>query len=463
MVTKSRARGFTLVELLVVIAIIGVLVALLLPAIQAAREAARRNACQNKMKQLATALQTHHDAYKRFPLATTLGSPFLLTAGSVPNVNGVTGVANVWNTVPGTDGDQVSFGSYTQPYAAVSGYSWIVMLLPFMEQTVIYNNLSNTSKKFRFPAFQMTGGIAGNGAPKGLGNRFNGGGSAGSPYWRHFSTVDLDEVRCPSFAGDAPSSHQNYTKYSATGQLEVPNPPPSDPWSVISTNYKALSATHFACMLAPATVKAYTADQGEAPNGVIIPPASEQSKGISLRSVIDGSSKTVILAESKEQKVSSWYDGCAAWMTATPAGGCDATTVATTKSSNTGAVPPIPAQPRRYNLTPASAAPTYYWGFTDDLGGARSAINYGPRTDKNEEYANLGGGLTGGVTGYGGWDSNGGTGWQWGPSSDHTGGVVLHGWGDAHVSPIRDDIDPATYIRLVTRAGREPVGDPSQE
>src|ERR1700754_2122614 len=70
MVTRSRVRGFTLVELLVVIAIIGVLVALLLPAVQAAREAARRNACTNKMKQLATALQTHHDAHKRFPLLT---------------------------------------------------------------------------------------------------------------------------------------------------------------------------------------------------------------------------------------------------------------------------------------------------------------------------------------------------------------------------------------------------------
>ena len=39
-----------------------------------------------------------------------------------------------------------------------SGYSWIVRLLPFMEQGNIYNNLSNASKKFAYPAFQLTGG-----------------------------------------------------------------------------------------------------------------------------------------------------------------------------------------------------------------------------------------------------------------------------------------------------------------
>ena len=94
MVTKSKARGFTLVELLVVIAIIGVLVALLLPAIQAAREAARRNSCQNKLKQIGIGLQNHHDAFKRFPLATWQGKPY--------NPDGFsTGLPNLWGTQPG--------------------------------------------------------------------------------------------------------------------------------------------------------------------------------------------------------------------------------------------------------------------------------------------------------------------------------------------------------------------------
>ena len=50
------------------IAIIGILIALLLPAIQAARESARRSQCQNNLKQIAIAVQTHHDVKKQFPM-----------------------------------------------------------------------------------------------------------------------------------------------------------------------------------------------------------------------------------------------------------------------------------------------------------------------------------------------------------------------------------------------------------
>jgi prepilin-type N-terminal cleavage/methylation domain-containing protein len=64
---RRSSRGFTLVELLVVIAIIGILIALLLPAVQAAREAGRRATCSNRVKQLALAAQTHHDALKSYP------------------------------------------------------------------------------------------------------------------------------------------------------------------------------------------------------------------------------------------------------------------------------------------------------------------------------------------------------------------------------------------------------------
>lgn len=97
-----RQPGFTLVELLVVIAIIGVLVGLLLPAVQAAREAARRMSCGNNMKQLVLALHNYHDSNNSFPAGVVFGP------GKRP---------------------------YRQPYH----HTWLESILPFMEQTALYN------------------------------------------------------------------------------------------------------------------------------------------------------------------------------------------------------------------------------------------------------------------------------------------------------------------------------------
>ncbi len=106
-------RGFTLVELLVVIAIIGILVGLLLPAVQAAREAARRMQCSNNLKQLALSLHNYESAHKTFPPGAIL-----------PRLPAMT-------VYPPT-------GSGSNP-ARTAGYTWSSFILPFIEQTAIYN------------------------------------------------------------------------------------------------------------------------------------------------------------------------------------------------------------------------------------------------------------------------------------------------------------------------------------
>jgi len=106
---SHRKRGFTLIELLVVIAIIAVLVALLLPAVQQAREAARRSQCKNNLKQIGLALHTYHDTFNIFPQAAVWG---------------------YW--VPG------------QPIstAVPRNYSWICMILPYLDQGPMYNSIN---------------------------------------------------------------------------------------------------------------------------------------------------------------------------------------------------------------------------------------------------------------------------------------------------------------------------------
>jgi prepilin-type N-terminal cleavage/methylation domain-containing protein len=115
-----RTRGFTLVELLVVIAIIGILIALLLPAVQAAREAARRSQCTNNLKQLGLALHNHHDVYQRFP------------AGGAR--------------------DQAPFGEGETDW----GSSWLVYILPFVEQKNIYDKWQFNNSSGVFNGNNMT-------------------------------------------------------------------------------------------------------------------------------------------------------------------------------------------------------------------------------------------------------------------------------------------------------------------
>ncbi len=110
---RIRIRGFTLVELLVVIAIIGILVGLLLPAVQAAREAARRMQCSNNVKQISLAAHNYASAYKVFPALGHSGG-----GNSAPGL----GAGGGW------------------PYA------WTIGLLPYIEQTALYSNITSQAK-----------------------------------------------------------------------------------------------------------------------------------------------------------------------------------------------------------------------------------------------------------------------------------------------------------------------------
>ncbi|WP_437187397.1 DUF1559 domain-containing protein [Planctomicrobium sp. SH668] len=91
----ANRHGFTLIELMVVIGIIGVLASLLMPAVQQARESARRTQCKNNLHQIGVALHSFTGTKQQFP--------------------------------EGAD------------FANFLNHSWCTRLLPYLEQSVLYN------------------------------------------------------------------------------------------------------------------------------------------------------------------------------------------------------------------------------------------------------------------------------------------------------------------------------------
>ncbi len=171
---RSRMRrGFTLIELLVVIAIIAVLIALLLPAVQAAREAARRSQCLNNLKQMGLGIHNYHQAIGSFPLANAI-------AYSDP------GVQTTWGTA-----------------------SAQAMMLPYMEQTPIYNSLN-----FAWDFWYNTGGTINSSA---------------------FNTV-INSFLCPS-DGEAPKSGNINSYFGSLGTT-------TDPWNTYSTGIFAHNTSY---------------------------------------------------------------------------------------------------------------------------------------------------------------------------------------------------------------------------
>jgi len=357
-----RRQGFTLVELLVVIAIIAILVLLLLPAVNAAREAARRNGCINNARQLALALNNHESATQRFPLADDARRN-----------------ATTYFPLAGNSSAQLSqYRAAASPGTFMGGYSWLVKLFPYMEETVLYGDISSSS-------LRLTHGSMNNRIKVNL----NG---------PHCSTIKISPVTCPSYAGDEETSQSDY------GVNDV-----------AIHNYKAFAGTHMNGTI------------GLVNNGAISDGALSRGKGLGIRDLRDGVSKTLVIGESKEEGYGSSYCGKTSWIVAllpdvSPSGNTQSGG-AYTRGPNGRPLVGNHLHALNFGLDPTDTTTSPYWRNATSSGLARP--------------------------------------WNWGPSSDHAGGIIVCTFADAHTRSIPDSADSAVIYSLVSRNGGETVDESS--
>ena len=350
-----RPRAFTLIELIIVIAILGILIALLLPAIQAARAAALKNSGRNNMKQLVLALQNHNDTYKSFP-------PLFFT------------------------GDLELKGKKLNPVEATKQYTWIMRIMPFIEEDTMYKQVSTASTKFSKDATTIQVKDAQ--------------GQMVSP-----GAITFAALTIPNLKGGAPGT----------------------------TNYVALSSTRQPLLLnIDATGAAETFKQ-PSPDGMIIP--DKLARGQSMARMVDGTSKTAVLSDSRELTKSNWY---------TPQ-----------QTFVCGFLPE--------DTKPIDEAKSQFYPYFDSEmkwvpipGNDRTALNYGPL-----QFAPAAGVKAVAVPAnapkqaYNG-DAKDPLARDWGPSSVNMGGVVITGMGDGSVHEVVDlKIDPKVYFSAITPRGGE--------
>lgn len=215
----SRA-GFTLVELLVVIAIIGVLVALLLPAVQAARESSRQAACANKLKQLALAAHNHDSQKRELPYST-------------------------------------------RPLTGPGRISWEIRVLPYLEQSGLYNqyDLNLSWSDTTIPA-------SGSGSPKTLSNS-------------QIVTTYLPVFTCPS---TPQPERQDIDPDSATAALKV---------LTTLSNYSQSAATDYSPTIG-VDIRLYNAGLVDQYGDGAMP----KNKVSHLADIHDGLSNTILFGES---------------------------------------------------------------------------------------------------------------------------------------------------------------------
>lgn len=254
------------------------------------------------------------------------------------------------------------------------GYSYLVPILPYMESSALYDEIMQLSNNLQKPAADSSMRIKGTG--------------------QHVSTRKLEGVICPSFPGNDTTEK---VFRSLRGEVQI-------------SNYLCLPA-------ATSEGSRQRIADADPRNGGMIVTRGAAPQGLPMSECKDGTSKTIMVTESRAACYPAWFFGA---------------------GTSTTAVSPELGDKKDFLRTNSEDG---FASFKQQF----QALNFGrpcnaARDDKRAYF----------------WDGPRAK-RDYGPSSAHAGGVVMQLFVDGHVEAMSDSITATNYARLVTRGGSEPV------
>lgn len=320
---RHTRPALTILEFLVVLAVVGMLVALMLPAVRSARGPARRNLCSNQMRQLVLSALNCESATRYLPRAS-----FGDLAADRIDVHG------------------------PAPMASDDGYSSLVQLLAYMEETALFDHIASASSGFSKPLvhedFRQEDG--------------------------HLWNSPVPLLVCPSYDPE-PIDQGTY------GPVDRPQ----------VSNYHAMVA---ACVEGSDQM---FSDMDPQVGGSIVTTRASKT-GLPISEITDGTSKTLFFTESHRASWSAWFSGASVSTVAFPPDEVDRSAV------EAGRLESLPIG-MNYGSDDGSR---FFWG---------------TRPDQRKR----------------------------GPSSSHSGGVVMSGFVDGHVRALTPGIGPRVYFAMAAR------------
>jgi len=271
-------RGFTLIELLVVISIIGVLVGLLLPAINSAREAGRRAQCQNNQKNVGLALIQFSTAKNSFPNSGIFFEDLTKVNPLDPTTSSIYLATNL---------QSAPTGLLAQPLVYTWARSWVVAILPYLDQQDLANAWDNNGNYLETP---QTGGSA----------------TEASNYT--IGSTSLQILRCPDDL-NAQDGKGNLSYVVNGGFSRFPAEPIAWKGTVVNGQNAGFQLQWLSSTDTPATAQSIGTKMGVMFPGAIVSTSQTAGTGLgttsfswntntTLSSIQDGLSNTILLGES---------------------------------------------------------------------------------------------------------------------------------------------------------------------